>query len=62
LHERSGAPRITALQNGKQKTGFKGLWQKVLRTDNPEIRKENHEPLMVTIACAYAGNKEKAFL
>jgi TolB-like protein/DNA-binding winged helix-turn-helix (wHTH) protein/Flp pilus assembly protein TadD len=64
LFERSGAPptRITALKNGNQKAGFKGLWLEVLRTDNPEIGKENHPPLMVAICYTYAGNKDKALL
>jgi TolB-like protein/DNA-binding winged helix-turn-helix (wHTH) protein/thioredoxin-like negative regulator of GroEL len=62
--ERSGAPRtrITALKNGNEKAGLKGLWQEALRTDNPEIGKKNHPPLLVAIAYTYAGDKDKAFL
>jgi TolB-like protein/DNA-binding winged helix-turn-helix (wHTH) protein/thioredoxin-like negative regulator of GroEL len=62
--ERSGAPpaRVSALKNGNQKAGLKGLWQEALRTNNPEIGKKNHPPLLVAIAYTYAGDKDKAFL
>ena len=63
--ERSGVPpiRITALKNGNQKAGLKGLWQEALRTYNPEIGKKNHpSPLLVAIAYTYAGDEDKAFL
>jgi TolB-like protein/DNA-binding winged helix-turn-helix (wHTH) protein len=63
--ERSGAPpiRITALKNGNQKAGLKGLWHEALRTYNPEIGKKNHPPpLLVAMAYTYAGDEDKAFL
>jgi TolB-like protein/DNA-binding winged helix-turn-helix (wHTH) protein len=52
--------RMAALRSGAAKGGLKGLWQEVLRTNNPEVDSEKHEYFDIATSYAYAGDRDKA--